>query len=50
MRRRRAVELSLQTLVEDEYARSFAEAQRQAREELNTARSLAHNRRVADAF
>ena len=28
----RSVELSIQTLVEDEYARSFAEAQRQAHE------------------
>ena len=35
----RAKELSLQTLVTDEYARSFAEAQATAHEELNTARA-----------
>ena len=37
-------------LVEDEYDRSFADAQRQAHEELNTARALAHSRLLDDAF
>ena len=46
----RTVELSLQMLVENEYARSFAEAQRQAHEEANTARTLAQSRLLADAF
>ena len=42
--------MSLQSLVEDEYARSFVEAQRQAHEELNTARAVAHSCLVDDAF
>ena len=43
-------ELLLQTLVTDEYARSFAETQAAAHEELNTARALAHSRLVDEAF
>ena len=46
----RAKELSLQTLVTDQYARSFAKAQAAAHEELNTARALAHSRLVDEAF
>ena len=46
----RAKELSLHMLITDEYARSFAEAQRQAHEELETARALAHSRLVDEAF
>ena len=46
----RAKELSLHMLITDEYARSFAEAQWQAHEELNTARTLAHSHLVDEAF
>ena len=46
----RAVEMSLETLVEDEYARSFYEAERAAHEEANTARAIANSRLLADAF
>ena len=44
----RAMEPSLQSVLEDEYACSFVEAHRQAYEELNTARAVAHNRLVED--
>ena len=45
-----AKELSLQLLIEDEYAHSFAEAQWQAHEEMNTMRAVAHSHLVDDAF
>ena len=45
-----AVELLLETLVEDEYVCSFCEAERAAREEENTARAIANSRQLAEAF
>ena len=46
----RTVEMSLETLVKDEYARSFREAERAAHEEANTARAIANSRPLAEAF
>ena len=46
----RAVEMSLQTLVEDDYARSFREAERATHEEANTTRAIANSRLLADVF
>ena len=46
----RAMELSLQYVVKEEYARSLAEAQRQTHQVLNEARAASHHHLVQATF